>query len=339
MDPTADPMENTVETTVESKIADVLREHATAGYTGVLHVDGLPGGKIHLLDGGIYACETSGAPSLEVILLRSRRISESAWNAAFAGAAIAEHQMTVELVARQLLGAGELEALLRTALADAMFALVSGPVDGWTESPAADCLLPLDPAAKVGWLLAEAARRQQVLASFGAPAMSAHDRIIAAPPAALYAARAGRVPVLGRDQLLRLADGRRTPRDMAFALGRGVYATMLQLTRMRAENLVAVALRDSGNSPSPSVPTGIASDLQGDDRPGDGLPLRRKDLLGSQRGGEAGRRNFSVNMQMLRPRRSGSATPGQPSNPWLPAKVTNKPNQRFITTNHYHYHS
>ena len=146
-----------------------LRRYAAAKFSGVLRVDGQPGGAIHLVDGGISACQTSGAPSLEVILLRSGRVTESDWNAAFTEAAKAERPMTAELVERGLLGAGELEALLRIALADAMFALTGGRVDGWTETPAADYLLPLDPAARSGWLLAEATRRRQVLAAFPAP--------------------------------------------------------------------------------------------------------------------------------------------------------------------------
>ena len=92
--------------------------------------------------------------------------------------------MTAELIDRGLLGAGEVEALLRTALADAMFALVSGQVDSWAEAPAADCLLPLTPSARGGWLLNEATRRRQVLASFAEPSVSAQDRVAAAPGAA-----------------------------------------------------------------------------------------------------------------------------------------------------------
>ena len=84
-----------------------------------------------------------------------------------------------------------------------MFALVSGQVDGWAEAPPIDCLLPLTPAARSGWLLAEATRRSQVLAAFPPPAVSAQDRVAAAPGTA----RPGR----GQDAVLALADGRRTP--------------------------------------------------------------------------------------------------------------------------------
>lgn len=179
-----------------------LRQYATARFSGVLRVDGQPGGAIHLVDGGISACQTSGAPSLEVILLRSGRVAESDWNAAFTEAAIAERPMTAELVERGLLGAGEVEALLRVALADAMFALTCGRVDSWTETLAADYLLPLDPAARAGWLLAEATRRRHVLASFPAPLMSAADRIAVAhaavPPGRVLGHGQDDVPGAGR---------------------------------------------------------------------------------------------------------------------------------------------
>jgi len=79
-----------------------------------------------------------------------------------------------------------------------MFALVSGQVDAWAEAPPARCLLPLTPAVRPGWLLAEAARRAQVLASFAEPGE------------------------------------RRAARELAFTSGRGLYATMLYLARARA---------------------------------------------------------------------------------------------------------
>ena len=45
----------------------------------------------------------------------------------------------------------------------------------------------------------------------------------------------------GQDEILALANGRRTARDMAFALGQGVYATTLQLVRMYGAGLLVTA--------------------------------------------------------------------------------------------------
>jgi hypothetical protein len=50
---------------------------------------------------------------------------------------VRDRPLPAVLVERELLGAGEAEALLRTALADATFAVVGGRVDGWAEAPAA----------------------------------------------------------------------------------------------------------------------------------------------------------------------------------------------------------
>jgi hypothetical protein len=297
----------------DSLIADALREYAATRFTGVLRVEGQPGGAVYLQGGDISGCETSGAPSLEVVLLRSRRISESDWNATFSASAVAGRPMTSELITRQLLGTGELEALLRTALADSVFALASGRVDGWTELPARDCPLPLSPPAKAGWLLAEAARRRQVLAASGQPSLNALDRITAKAPDEWTV----RAPGPGQAELLSLANGRRTARDLAFALGRGVYATMLQLTRMREGNMVLITPA-GGQTPSAGAPVVVPSDPEGDDRMATGLPRRRKERLGPQRAAEPSRRNFPVNMQMLRPRRAeGTSMSGESSSTWL----------------------
>jgi hypothetical protein len=280
---------------VDGELADALRQYAAARFSGVLQVDGLPGGAIYLTDGRISACETSGAPSLEVILLRSRRISESDWDAAFAAAAVAGQQMPDELVQRELLGAGEIEALLRISLADAVYALVSGRVDGWSEKPPADCLLPLAPAARPGWLLAEANRRNQVLGAFLGSAVTAHDRIAAAPGTA----RANHALGEGRDEILALADGRRTARDLAFALGRGLYETLIQLSRMRADNVVVIS--SPWKQPPSSGWPAAAADAGADDQTVTGLPRRRK---------EHPARNLMA-IRMLRPRSEGNTMPDE----------------------------
>jgi hypothetical protein len=117
-----------------------------------------------------------------------------------------------------------------------MFVLASGTVDEYRAEPGpVDYVLPLDPGMEADWLLAETSRRLQVLASL--PARPDRDRIVAVSGAETSGARLGR----GQGELLALADGRRTPRDLAFALGRGVYATLLQLARMQEVGLLVTA--------------------------------------------------------------------------------------------------
>ncbi|HEY2279387.1 MAG TPA: hypothetical protein VGI00_13595 [Streptosporangiaceae bacterium] len=61
--------------------------------------------------------------------------------------------------------------------------------------------------------------------------------------------------VLGsdRDELLALANGRRTPRDLAFALGRGVYATTLELGRMQHEGLLVTTSVRAAQAAAPPL--------------------------------------------------------------------------------------
>jgi hypothetical protein len=285
-----------------TRLGDALREHAAAGFSGLLRVDGRPGGTLYFADGGVAGCETPGAPGLEAILLRSHRVNEADWNAAFSAAAMADRPLTDELVDRELLRAGEAEALLRTALADAVFAVLNGTVERWATAPAADCPLPLDPPAAATLLLGETARRSQVLAAFGGPAVSAADRFTALPPDQ-RADPAGLTP--GREALLALADVRRTVRDLAFALGRGLYATMLELARMRDANLVTVAGYDGEPAPAGRIAAAPAGGP--DEEASGGLPRRRQDRPGSHRATEPGRRIFTPGIRLLRPRAEGGS--------------------------------
>jgi hypothetical protein len=275
---------------------------AAAAMTGVLRVTGAPGGTIYLSGGGVSAIETPGAPGVEVMLLRSRRVSESNWDLTFAAAVAAQRPMGAELVARGLLGAGELEALLRIVIADAMFVMAAGLVDSCdTEAGPADCLLSLDPPANVSWLLAETSRRLAVVAGYEGLAGHEHDRVFAVPGAVRPGAvRPGAVLGSGRDEILALADGRRTPRDLAFALGCGVYATMLRLARMRADGLLAkaaVAAESDGEAAGQSRPAdGTAQSVTVS-----GLPKRRKDIPGPSGHG------MPVARWLLRPRSGADA--------------------------------
>ena len=180
--------------------------------------------------------------------------------------------MGAELIRREMIGAGELEWLLRTALADGMFALADGSVEEYRAEPGpVDFVLPLQPGAEPDSLLAEASRRIRVLAAL--PARNGRDRIVAATGAVQPGVRLGD----GQDEILALADGRRTVRDLAFALGRGVYATMLQLARMQqAGLLVAVSSRAADAAAAQNRRPAAHDDLPA----ASGLPRRQRDMAG-----------------------------------------------------------
>jgi hypothetical protein len=240
-------------------LAQLLLDCAAGRRSGVLRVTGDPGGIVYLADGKVIAISTPGAPDPEVILLRSGRVPEPGWAAAYAAGA-AGGTVGTELVRRGLIGAGELEAVLRLALADGMFALAAGQADDCHLEPAElTSLLPLLPGAEPGWLLAESSRRIETLAAQARPIAHDRDRLSPVPGAWTPLASPGD----GQSEIVALANGRRTARDLAFVLGRGVYAVTLQLGRMRDAGVLAVV--------SSRAPDGLAAPAL-DLVPGGGVP-------------------------------------------------------------------
>jgi hypothetical protein len=241
------------------------------------------------------------------LLLRSHRVTESGWDEAFAAAAASGGRMSTELTRREMVGAGELEWLLRTALADAMFVLASGTVDEYRAEPGqVDFVLPLQPGAEPDPLLAETSRRIRVLAAL--PARNGRDRIVAATGAVQPSVRLGE----GQDEILALADGRRTARDLAFALGQGVYATMLQLARMQqAGLLVTVSPRAADAAAAQNRRPASHNDLP----MASALPRRQRDVASApRRQWVPGRApELRAPLGLLRPRAARDAAPGETS--------------------------
>jgi hypothetical protein len=175
-------------------------------------------------------------------------------------------------------GEGEFEAVLRLALADAMFAIAAGSIDGYHLADPPDGILagrgPLAlpggvPAAE---LLTEASRRLQMVESLLSPISPDRDQVVYVQGGP----SSGVIPGPGQSEILALANGRRTPRDIAFALGRGVYAVILEVDRMRGAGLVLI---DPGTVRVPPYLglSGTAGDASLAPVPGQGgLPRRRR---------------------------------------------------------------
>jgi hypothetical protein len=327
---------------LSAPLRQALTECAATRLSGMLLVGGDPGGVVHLANGAIAAIQTPGAPGAEVILLRSHRVSEADWDVAFAAAASNGRPMGEELVARGAVGTGELEALLWVTLADAMFVLASGLVEECKPQPGpVDCLLPLIPGAEAVVLLGEAARRMEVLAAQSGPvqpgpgpvqlgtgqpepvqpgpvqpwmAARSRDRFVAA-----RGARRSRRLGHGQDEILAMADGRRTARDIAFALGHGVYATMLQLARMREAGVLATVplsplapLAESASAQSAAAQSVL--DQSARDQPGAlaELPQRRRGLpvLPRRTADEQTAASKPMPYRLLRPRQGRNSDPG-----------------------------
>ncbi|MGW5233182.1 DUF4388 domain-containing protein [Streptomyces nodosus] len=195
------------------------------GRTGTVVISGTPGGRIHLRAGRIVAVETPGAPSVESLLRTSGHIDDAAWRSACAADGAAEGGVGAELQARGLLAPEEFEIACTAAVFDGAFALALSPPGHWDVTEAVSMAV-VGPAFEPQLLAAETSRRLLLLSRlWGSPAEFARTRIrpVADRPASVPSRYA---------TLLTAANGRRTPRDIAFALGRGTYAVMLDLARM-----------------------------------------------------------------------------------------------------------
>ncbi|MGW4236231.1 hypothetical protein ACWEJP_05120 [Streptomyces sp. NPDC004749] len=205
-----------------------LRQEARSG---TVRVSGTPGGTIHLRDGLIVAIESPGTPSVESALLKSGRIDEEGWARALATARETGAEgdaLGATLVARGLVGAVELEVLCAATVFEGAFALSLGRTAEWETaepSPVLRCGPGIEPRAA-----AEETTRRLALVSrlWGPAAELARART---RPSSQAERTAGRLP-RRYQSLLTAANGRRTPRDLAFVLGRGLFGVMVDLIRM-----------------------------------------------------------------------------------------------------------
>lgn len=208
-----------------------LAQCRAARSTLALRVHGRPGGVFHLRQGHVFAVETPGAPTAEALLLRSGRVSAADW------ATLSPTGMLMpaeELVTRGHIGAAELQVVAVMALRDAVFAVVAGET---AECVAVSQSAPTAPASGGDdplKLLDEAARKVTGLAALPQAVLPDRERVVAGPgvvgPAEHLAGH--------RREILFHANGRRTARDIAFVVGRGVYQVTVEISRMLGEGLL-----------------------------------------------------------------------------------------------------
>ncbi|MGI5207629.1 hypothetical protein ACQEU6_39375 [Spirillospora sp. CA-108201] len=185
-------------------------------------------------DGLVVAASTPSAPGPEPLLLRSGRISEADWSAAFTAGA-PDGRLERELVVRGLLGDAGVQVVTRAAVADALFAMALYGVRTCTADPDDPApLLASDPGLDTERAIREIHRRLDLVHSWAAPGLSVRSRPRSERPA-------GTVPVNAqRRELLAKVNGRRTPRDIAFALGRGLFPVMSDLATLIADGLATL---------------------------------------------------------------------------------------------------
>ena len=233
-------------------------------------VTGTPGGSIHVRDGLVVAMETPGAPGVEGLLLRSGRIDEQEWSAVRASDTTHEH-LAAELVDRGLIGAGELEVISLGALYDAAFALSLAVPDSWEVTDPVPTLYR-NAGVTPERLLGEVSRRINFLAGEpGSVTALARARMRPASTAHLPGT-VDRLPARHQNVLAATADGRRTARDIAFTLGRGLFAVMVDLRHLLDLGLVrphapsterrpstAARIAPSAAAPAPKAPSVFGS--------------------------------------------------------------------------------
>ncbi|MER5648515.1 hypothetical protein [Streptosporangium sp. NPDC002524] len=241
------------------------------GFSGVLRVEGGPGGALWVRDGLVVAATTPAAPGPESLLLRSGRVSEKDWTDAYATGAPAD-RLAAELSGRGVIGEAALEAVCLGALFDAVFAMVLSGVESCAAEPVGPGdrlpLLPVLPGIGHERLARETARRMEHAERWRRLGLSMRVRPV--PPV---------VPaptLLGADRIRRAvlerATGRRTPRDIAFVLGKGLFAVMSEIARMIDEKVLDLG---EGASPAGGVPVPAPGEEDADGDAGARLPRRR----------------------------------------------------------------
>ncbi|RSS76690.1 MarR family transcriptional regulator [Streptomyces sp. WAC06614] len=246
--------------------------------SGTLLVAGDPGGSFHFRDGAIVEVVSPGAPGAETLLLRSGRVGDADWASVTRFCATERRPVAGELVARAWVGAAELQLICVAAALDGALAVGMGRIDGFRlERETPDGRLTALQAIEPEWLVREAERRIRALASRRRPFSPFRTRLgrTDAGTASLDTTAPGE-----RREILLRANGRRSARDIAFLLGRSLYAVAVEVSRLLEEGLLdAVAPARPQDAPArpvrPAPPEGgLPRRLPGASGITDVLPLR-----------------------------------------------------------------
>ncbi|WP_327321214.1 hypothetical protein OG735_00915 [Streptomyces sp. NBC_01210] len=215
--------------------------------SGAFTVSGQPGGILHLRHGLVTAIDTPAAPPPLNILRTSRRrhIQRGVHTPHDLGLTTAASKYEVS--------PAELETVCLASLYDSAFAMALSSLDGWwpqnpAEDPGTQHLMPLRAGVEPRTLVDETdARIAHIAQRWCSPTDLARMQV---QPSSRAEATAARLTPRQREIII-AANGRRTPRDLAFIIGRGVYSVMVDLDRMRERGLIVCVSPD----PTPAVVT------------------------------------------------------------------------------------
>ncbi|MET7703738.1 MarR family transcriptional regulator [Streptomyces sp. NPDC005485] len=217
-------------------LSRALAECGREAATGELRVSGKPGGLFHLRGGLVVAVESPGAPGPEVLLLRSGRIGAEQW-AELLSEARGARWPEAAMIAHGYAGAAQLRVICMMAMQDAAFAVVAGRVDGCAPLGPSVPRAPVEVGESPGRLLQGAVRKLTAVAALPGPVRPDRERPVLAPG---VDPDSDQLPLAQRE-LLSHIDGRRTARDLAFLVGRGVYTVTVEIARMLGEGLLECA--------------------------------------------------------------------------------------------------
>lgn len=180
----------------------------------------------------MVAVDSPGAPGAEELLLRTGRISEDDWTTALRESADNHH---ADLVRYDGVGVAELQVVALMAALDSAFAVTAGSIDGHDLDGVVDVPLPVTDGVFRQDLLWEIERRLDGLDELPVLMSPFRERVM---PSADWAD--GDLPA-GRREIFTQATGRRNARDIAFAVGRGLYPVTVEISRMLADGILEIA--------------------------------------------------------------------------------------------------
>ncbi|MEU5950978.1 transcriptional regulator [Streptomyces sp. NPDC047525] len=202
----------------------LAEEHAT----GALLRDQ---GVLYLSQGHVVHAESPAAPGIDVLLTTGGSLPQQGWQDALSQAG-SRHAVGQHLIDSGRVAAGELELCHLGALFDAAF-FVLEPPGGATRFRygAAHWLGQIHPVPAT--VVARETRRRRELLDSVWP-----DSVIDTAPVVPRAPAPGQTVGDRQREVLRLADGSRTPTQIAWALGRPAFHTLLEVRRLAAAGLV-----------------------------------------------------------------------------------------------------
>jgi len=225
----------TSESLEQTSLPAAVQQAASAYGSGAMQVSGVPGGVIYLSGGQVSYIDTPAAPGLDTLVVRSGRVCDHDWLAAF-DAGHVDREVGHVLVSQGLLGRRELEVFTLSAVFDAALCVLPMTEGAYRFRPEARHWLGAIRPVGVDMLMREVARRQAMLDRLAGPALAQTT-----VPSPVRRLRGGRVTVTARQwAVLMHANGQRTIRDLAWTLGRGVFGVTVEVHRLIARGLLEV---------------------------------------------------------------------------------------------------